>query len=512
MFNLTWNTFKRECKFKSYLSGRKELATLPIYQAIEYLKRKIISKEKKNDCDKCQLRCVCPLLFKNNEVNNFTIKVLNKQASNTTDINNTCMNSYSNALYTSNGIDVFYRHQKFLNDWEKQGIFLTRGSIVKGDFITCFPGTIYRIPYDLEYTFVEESGILHLPEWLTNNHRLLRLYDSVRGCYLLIDGHSKGESAINFLSSLRLDRCSLNKQLNRMFQFYLNPECINSESQSIEHIINNSPLLNWLDLESFYTRSESQLFLFTNPLEERSSRSLKSELWKKAGHYIDGWNDYGFNLFSELNMFPPFALVHYDSEERDCLDISPGVGSFEILNTANLFGVYEKNKKTVLRNDLRIIFHASKRNKNLKTFFTQNKNYWRKESKYHSNITDYGSLIDHNQLKHELLIQSTLAKQMSLGSYINYTDDKSIVNVEFHLIHLPLILPCYLQDYVPNVRYQKKTKGSLLEVNTGNYCIAVVAKCDIGLSPNGSRGTPHIKQKRPIELLAHKKYFGIGSM
>lgn len=510
MFSLLWRKMNRKRQAKLNFSFcKKKMTTLPLHQAIKYLKAKVTLNEKEDICGSCHLRCLCPILFQNDNLNQFTIKYLKKYAPNMTDINNNCEQCFTKAWYTSNGIRVSYRHQICLKDWEQKGVFLTDGYINKGDFITCFPGTIYRLPHDLEYTFVEDSGIIHLPEWLINNPNLLRLYDPIKGCNLMVDGHPKGESAINFLYSLQYDRSCSRRQFDYLFK--CNPALEIDQEKLLfkykEHMVINSPLLNWLDFENVYERPKS--------LHLEKTRYFptiqKSRIWRSIGNFVERLNDYNSDFTSRFNISP--IRDNDDIEERNPHYIIPGVENLGKLYTGYELGVHSsKQSNHLLAKDTKLNFTSVRGNFDSKNKPTSNENDEKEDNQYHKYTIKDLLLIKENEFQKELLMQSILTKQMSLGSFINYTEDMSSVNVEFQLIHLPFILPCYLQDYIPNVMYKTIIKGIPVEATEGRYCAVVVAKKDIGsleTLPVSIKQKRNVRQKKPVELLAHKSNFGI---
>ncbi|KAM3570843.1 hypothetical protein VYU27_007088 [Nannochloropsis oceanica] len=83
------------------------------------------------------------------------------------------------------------------------GLFLTRGTIKAGDVITCYPGLMYRIPYDLEICMPmdEVSFTPCPPSFLLKNDYLLRFHHADTNQHLLLDGCPRGISALNFISA-----------------------------------------------------------------------------------------------------------------------------------------------------------------------------------------------------------------------------------------------------------------------------------------------------------------------
>ena len=83
------------------------------------------------------------------------------------------------------------------------GLFLVSGHVAKGEVLTCYPGLIYQIPYDLEKCmFVDEvTFTLHPPEFLIKNDYLLRLYHDPTHQHLLLDGCPRGASALNYIKA-----------------------------------------------------------------------------------------------------------------------------------------------------------------------------------------------------------------------------------------------------------------------------------------------------------------------
>lgn len=83
------------------------------------------------------------------------------------------------------------------------GLFLTRGMIKAGDVITCYPGLVYRIPYDLETCMPmdEVSFTPCPPSFLLKNDYLLRFHHAETDQHLLLDGCPRGISALNFISA-----------------------------------------------------------------------------------------------------------------------------------------------------------------------------------------------------------------------------------------------------------------------------------------------------------------------
>jgi len=83
------------------------------------------------------------------------------------------------------------------------GLFLTRGMIKAGDVITCYPGLVYRIPYDLETCMPmdEVSFTPCPPSFLLKNDYLLRFHHAETDQHLLLDGCPRGISALKFISA-----------------------------------------------------------------------------------------------------------------------------------------------------------------------------------------------------------------------------------------------------------------------------------------------------------------------
>ncbi|TFJ81971.1 hypothetical protein NSK_006639 [Nannochloropsis salina CCMP1776] len=83
------------------------------------------------------------------------------------------------------------------------GLFLVQGRVHAGEVITCHPGLVYRIPYDLEACMPmdEVSFSPCPPPFLVKNDYLLRFYHPVTNQHLLLDGCPQGISALNFIAA-----------------------------------------------------------------------------------------------------------------------------------------------------------------------------------------------------------------------------------------------------------------------------------------------------------------------
>lgn len=89
------------------------------------------------------------------------------------------------------------------------GLYLISGQVKKGDVLTCYPGLIYQIPYDLEKCmFLDELTLtLHPPDFVIKNDYLLRLYHEPTHQHLLLDGCPRGASALNYIKANQVGIC-----------------------------------------------------------------------------------------------------------------------------------------------------------------------------------------------------------------------------------------------------------------------------------------------------------------